>query len=127
MNTDRVRSLTDGVYAIAMTILVLNFSVPQVPKRVGPLLAALAKMWPEFAHYGLSFVLLGIFWTIHHRQFQFIKRTDSRLLWINLFVLMFIVLIPFSTSVTSEYRGVWPGPVLFDLNILLVGVLKLVT
>ncbi len=127
MNTDRVRSLTDGVYAIAMTILVLNFSVPQVPERVGPLLATLANMWPEFAHYVLSFLLLGVFWTIHHRQFHYIERTDSRLLWINLFVLMFIVLIPFSTSVSSEYSGVWPGPVLFDLNIFIVGILKLLT
>ena len=127
MNTDRVRSLTDGVYAIAMTILVLNFSVPRVPERIGPLLVALANMWPEFAHYVLSFLLLGIFWTVHHHQFQYIERTDSRLLWINLFVLMFIVLIPFSTSVSSEYSGVWPGPVLFDLNILIVGMLKLLT
>lgn len=127
MNTDRVRSLTDGVYAIAMTILVLNFSVPEVPARVGALLAALVNMWPEFAHYVLSFLLLGIFWTIHHRQFHYIKRADSRLLWINLFTLMFIVLIPFSTSVSSEYWGIWPGPVLFDLNILIVGVLKLLT
>lgn len=70
MTTDRLQSLTDGVYAIAMMILVLNFEVPRVPEQVGALVASLIKLWPNFTHF-------------------------------------------------------WPGPVLFDFNILIVGLFKL--
>lgn len=125
MSTDRVEALTDGVYAIAMTILVLNLEIPPIEARPNHLIDALTGLWPDFTHYVLSFLLLGIFWTIHHRQFHWIERTDFRLLWINLFTLMFVALIPFTTSVSSDFRTIWPGPVMFDLNILMVGLLKL--
>ncbi len=124
MKTGRVEALTDGVYAIAMTILVLNFEVPRVPKRSPDLLDALLGLQLQFYDFVLSFFLLAVFWTVHHRQFHLIKKTDDGLLWINVLSLAFVVLVPFTTSIYSAYRGVMIAAILFELNIFLLGSLK---
>ncbi len=126
MTTSRVEALTDGVYAIAMTILVLNFEVPRVPKTSPDLLEALVGLQLQFYDFLLSFFLLAVFWMVHHRQFHLIKKTDGGLPWINVVSLAFVVLIPFTTSIYSEFRGVMIAAILFELNIFLLGSLKFV-
>ncbi|HEB12472.1 MAG TPA: DUF1211 domain-containing protein [Actinobacteria bacterium] len=126
MTTSRVQALTDGVYAIAMTILVLNFEVPRVSKTSPALLEALQGFQLQFYDFMLSFFLLAVFWTVHHRQFHLIKKSDDGLLWINILSLAFVVLIPFTTSIYSEYRGVTIAAMLFELNIFLLGSMKFI-
>jgi uncharacterized membrane protein len=124
MATARIEALTDGVYAIAMTLLVLNLGVPEVPHRSADLVAALSQMQDLFIDYIISFLLLAVFLTVHHRHFHVIRQTDARLLWINFFTLLFVVLIPFSTELFGAYRDVAAAAIFFELNIFAIGALK---
>ncbi len=123
MSTKRVEALTDGVFAIAMTLLVLNLEIPTMPK--GAAAQVLPKLvlglWPNFFNYALSFILLAIFWIVHHRQFRYIKFIDHKLLWINILGLMFIALIPFSTSLIAEHGDVQVAALFFECNLLAIG------
>jgi len=78
----------------------------------------------EFFNYALSFILLAIFRIIHHQQFHFIKRTDHTHLWIYIFSLMFVALVPFSTSLTGDYPDETVAKLFFDLNLFILGTLN---
>lgn len=125
MTTHRIEALTDGIFAIAMTLLVLTLDLPEVEKGLTKtgLHQLLFAQRDKFLNYGLSFVLLAIFWIIHHDQFHVIKRTDRKHLWINIFTLMFIVLIPFSSSLVGDYPDDWMAEFFFGSNIFIIGVL----
>ena len=84
----RLLALTDGVYAIVMTILVLELSVPIVMETAvnKELSHGLLEMWPEFLIYGLSFFVLGVFWLMHHFIFDSIRKYDAALSWINIII-----------------------------------------
>ncbi len=121
---ERLISLTDGIFAIAMTILVLNIVVP--PLRGGmpterEFLSILYGLRHHLVNYAVSFMLLGVYWLIHHQQMYFIKRTDSWHLWTNLFGLVAVCLVPFSTSLMSEYHELVSAAIVFELNMLLIG------
>ncbi len=125
LSTRRMETLTDGVFAIAMTLLVLDFKVPTIPEgsSVNALPKLILDLWPNFFNYVQSFMLLGIFWIVHHRQFHYIKFIDRGLLWLNIGSLMFIALIPFSTSLIAEYGHVQIGALIFECNLLAIGCL----
>ena len=72
----------------------------------------------------ISFFLLAIFWSIHHRHFNFIERVDSGLVWLNMWSLLFVILVPFSTTMYGEYHVVPAAAILFEVNILILGLLK---
>ncbi len=91
----RVEALSDGVFAIVMTILVLELSVSGL---AGTMTERLAEMWPHFYGYIVSFLVLGIYWIIHRYQFHFIRRSDGVMIWINILFLMTVALVPFSNS-----------------------------
>jgi uncharacterized membrane protein len=103
----RVEALTDGVFAIVMTILVLELSIPVVAGNSthNELTQGLISIWPKILSYVATFLILGFMWNVHHRQFNMIKRSDSVLVWLNILFLMFVALLPFSTSVLGEYLG----------------------
>ena len=103
--TYRVENLGDGIFAIAMTLLILEFHVPQLggPSVSRALAQALIEMWPVLICYAMSFLILGVLWIGHHNQFHFIRRTDRLMLWINLAFLMSIAFIPFSTGLLGRY------------------------
>jgi len=123
MTTHRIEALTDGIYAIAMTLLVLNLALPEVgTDQAVPLQDALFGQAHKFFNYALSFILLAIFWIVHHDQFHFIKRTDRIHLWINIFCLMFVVLVPFSTSLTGDYQNETIAKLFFDSNLFILGI-----
>ena len=125
MTTHWIEALTDGIFAIAMTLLVLTLDLPEVGKGLTQtgLHQLLLAQRDKFVNYGLSFVLLAIFWIIHHEQFHVIKRTDRKHLWINIFALMSIVLIPFSTSLVGDYPNDWIAEFFFGSNIFIIAVL----
>jgi uncharacterized membrane protein len=118
---NRLIALTDGVYAIVMTILVLELSVPIVMGiAVNRELAhGLLEMWPEFLIYGLSFLVLGVFWLMHHFIFDTIKQYDAALSWINIFFLMCTGLIPFSTAIFGVYGAERITALVYGINMFL--------
>jgi len=119
----RVEALTDGVFAIALTLLVFGIPIPTVPpgSPVTLLPQKLLQLWPKFLTYGISFILLGIYWVGHHNQFHYILRTDRTLLWINLFFLMSIGLIPFSTTLLGQYPTQQAAVIFYGVNLIVVG------
>ena len=102
MTTRRVEALSDGVFAIAMTVLVLGLQLPEggADSELG---ARIAVLWLKFASYILSFIMLGVLWVGHHYQFHFIRRTDRGLLWLNLLFLLTVTFLPFGTAVLGDH------------------------
>ena len=124
LKTNRVEALTDGIFAIAMTILVLSFeTILKHPSELSEkyLTTTLVNLWPDFLHYAQSFVILGTFWYQHHRQYHYIKRADMVLIFLNIIGLMFIGLIPFSTVVVSDFGNVHSAALVFEINLLIAG------
>ena len=102
----RINALSDGVFAIVMTLLVIELSVPIVSKLKASeeLGGMLLEMWPKFFAFAISFLILGILWFIHQNQFRYIKRSNGIFSWINIFFLMIVALVPFSTALIGEYH-----------------------
>ncbi|GAA1928840.1 hypothetical protein GCM10009775_21050 [Microbacterium aoyamense] len=114
----RVENYTDAVFAIAATLLVLDLTTTAFGKisSDAELWHQLGAMWPSFMAFGVSSVLLGGLWVSHISQFRDIARADIVLLWLNNARLLFIVLIPFTTSLVSEYSDYYAGRVLLPVN-----------
>lgn len=101
---DRITMFSDGVFAIAITLLVLEIHVPDLTGHEGQLTDELWKLlWPKIGTYAISFLVIGTFWAGHHRLFLHIKRYDRRLIWLNNFYLMLVAFQPFPTAVLGEY------------------------
>ncbi|MBF0493912.1 MAG: DUF1211 domain-containing protein [Candidatus Omnitrophica bacterium] len=123
--TGRIEALSDGIFAIAMTILILSFEVLFNANPGHPSESAVRKMlfdlWPDFIYYVLGFIILSIFWIEHHSQFHFIKRTDIKLLFINIFGLMSVAIIPFTTVMVGDYNYTRVGALLFETSLFVTG------
>jgi uncharacterized membrane protein len=120
--TNRIEALSDGIFAFAMTLLVLDLQFPDAAVSSGiPLPTLLFGQLPRFFNFFLSFVLLAVFWIIHNQQFHHIKQTDKQHLWINIGLLAFIVLIPFSASLEGDFEGQMLAEIFFAGNIFVVG------
>jgi len=109
-NTNRLEAFSDGVFAVAITLLVLNIKIPgldlpssELPNDTILWQKKLLEEWPSFVAYVTSFATIGIMWLNHHRLFTHIKRTDTGLLLLNLLLLLFIVLVPVPTALLAEY------------------------
>src|ERR687894_1667091 len=102
---DRIVNLSDGVYAIAITLLILDILVPDIPENLvaSELSGELLSLWPKYLSYFLSFVGISTFWTIHHSIFRPIRDYDRTLLYLNFLFLMLVAFVPFPTSLLGEY------------------------
>jgi uncharacterized membrane protein len=103
LSTNRIEAFTDGVFAVAITLLILEVKVPHLEPGMS-LLHELQLLWPKLLSYAVSFGVIGIFWVGHHIMFHYIKRSDRILLWLNTLLLMFVSAIPFSAALIGEYR-----------------------
>ena len=123
MGINRLEALTDGIYAIAMTILVLNIQVPKLPPDapLGTLARALLTGSNVFTDYAISFFILGMIWMGNAHQLRQLKATSRHHMTLNLFCLMLACLIPYTTSLTSAYPDSVEARLFFHLNLLLVG------
>jgi uncharacterized membrane protein len=103
--TSRIEAFSDGVFAIAITLLVLDLKVPQLDENAlgGQLRAALLSEWPSYIAFLVSFATILIMWVNHHRLFTLIRRSDSLLLFLNGFLLLAVTTVPFPTRLLSEY------------------------
>src|SRR5438876_11762445 len=105
MKTNRIEAFSDGVMAILITIMVLELKAPHDPTP-----ASLAKMWPTFFAYVLSFVIIAIYWVNHHHLIHLVTRVDSLILWANMNLLFWISLIPWVTVYLGDNHAL-PFPV----------------
>ncbi len=125
MRPERLQSLMDGIFAFAMTLLVLNLILPDpanLPEETR-LHQMLQGEIQAFYNYALSFLLLAIFWTIHSQQLHILEKTNFPHLWLNMIILMFIVLVPFSASIMNDYSDDTLANLAFALNMFIIGVL----
>ncbi len=123
---DRIIFFSDAVFAIAITLLALELRVPEMamsqvavemPQR-------LAEMTPKFISFLLSFLIIGSYWVAHHRDFQYIKRFDRRLIWINLLLLMLVAFLPFPTAMLGNYPAQQITVTFYAASLALVGLVK---
>lgn len=101
--TGRVEAFSDGVFAIAITLLILDIKVPPGERNGDRLLYELLGTWPSMLAYVSSFATIGIMWINHHRLFTLIRRVDQRLLILNLMLLGGVTFVPFPTSFLAQY------------------------
>jgi len=128
MEKNRLETLIDGIFAIVMTLLVMTVVVPQretVIQGTG-FMGMMRLKVHDIVNYALSFALLAIFWNQHHEQAHFIKRTNLTHIWINLVMLFFVALFPFSTSLVTEFPEQDLAEAMFGLNLFIVGALFLI-
>jgi uncharacterized membrane protein len=118
VNKARFEAASDGVFAIAITLLVLGLAVPVVhPATQGALSRALIALWPNFLAYVLSFAVIGIMWNNHHMLFRSVARIDRTTFFLNLLLLGITAFIPFSTAVLGTYFALKPAPVMYGFTL----------
>ncbi len=123
LSKHRIEALVDGIFAVAMTLLVLDIKMPESVTY-----ASEAELWRRLvslehaaASYAVSFVMLSVYWIAHHFQFHFIQRTDRGVLWINLYLLLCITLVPFTTDLVGDNVHLRLPILLYGANLLLIG------
>ncbi len=124
--TNRIEALTDGVFGIVMTLLVLELHIPEIAESLvaEELPRGILEMWPKFLSYITSFIVLSIMWVSHHRTFHYIKRSDNTLLWVNLAFLMVVGLVPFSTSLIGDYSTARFPFVVYGIHLFLIFLMR---
>jgi uncharacterized membrane protein len=124
-STFRIENLTDGVYSIAMTILVLGIKVPAGLTSSNETKLIFTRVLLPLAVYFLSFLILGAFWVTTHIQHQLTAKTDRTLLWLNILLLMIIAVIPFSASLLNTYTDNKGSIIFYSVNLLLASMCHL--
>jgi uncharacterized membrane protein len=125
MGKNRIEALTDGIFAVAMTLLVLDIK-PPVHLRFETseaLIDHLSVLEHSFVMYAISFVVLAMFWMNHHLQFHFVRHVDRPLLWINMLFLLLAVVVPFSTNLVGDHEHLQLPVVLYAVNLLVLTLL----
>ncbi len=107
LEMERIVFFSDAVFAIAITLLALEIRLPESEHLLEDreLFAQLTGIWHSYLGFFISFMVIGVFWMAHHRKFRLIKRYDSRLMLLNLLMLMVVAFIPFPSSLISKYPG----------------------
>ena len=123
MRTTRLEAFSDGVFAIAATLLVLEL---RVPSETTDLPGALLRLWPAYAAYLVSFLTIGIIWVNHHTLLEHCRRVDRRFLYLNLLLLVAVGIVPFPTSLVDQYilseQGATAALVVYGLGGLLIAI-----
>ncbi len=122
LEKNRIEALTDGIYAIVLTLSVLMIGTGLYSGSVdgSTFYPALSDAIPEIFNYALSFFLLSIFWTVHHRQMNSISHVDSVYIWLNMVSLFFITLVPFTTNLNSDFSEYPLAVAVYAANIMVI-------
>lgn len=103
---DRISFFSDGVFAIAITLLIIEFKVPVIEHATDhQLFESLKEMFWKFLGFVISFCIVGYYWSVHHRIFGYVEKYTTRLLWLNLSFLFSVVLLPFTSGLLGEYAS----------------------
>jgi len=120
LNKQRLEAFSDGVFAIVITLLILDIRIPDVQPTV--LGAALVNILPQILTYILSFFIVGLYWHIHHQVAAQIKLIDEAFIWLNLVWLLFVSILPFPTALLGRYP-LQPMPLtIYGINLIFVNV-----
>jgi uncharacterized membrane protein len=124
---DRIGAFSDGVFAVAITLLVLSIAVPALKGNAtnADLWHSLSSVWSHFLAYALSFLIIGAFWYRHHDLFDYMERADPLLIWLNLVFLMIIAFIPYATSLLGRYGDLSLGVAVYDATMVVTAILTL--
>ena len=123
LTTGRITALADGVFAVAMTLLVLEFHVPALPEGAtsAQLDAALARLWPQVMSYVAGFLVLGTLWVGHHYQLHYVRRADRVFLWLNLGFLLAVAFLPFCVALLGAFGNLCAPCALYGASLLVAG------
>jgi uncharacterized membrane protein len=117
----RIEALTDGIFAVAMTLLVLDLRLQAAPGLDDAgLRSALVALLPKLESYVISFLVLCVFWLGHHRLMHLVRGVDHLFLWRNLLFILFITFVPFTTSLMGEHRDLDDAPLVYGVNLALI-------
>jgi uncharacterized membrane protein len=117
MNKNRLEAFSDGVFAIVITLLILDVRFPASGTST---LQGLHDMLPQVLSFVLSFVIVGVYWVSHHNMFHYIRVADRRLLWLNLALLLVVVFVPFPAALLGQRPGDPVAVMLYGANLALV-------
>lgn len=120
---NRIEALSDGVFSITMTLLILDIRLPHFTGAGDPEMSQLLTLLPKLENYFISFLVLGLFWVRQQMQFKIIKDADRNLMWINIFFLMFVAVIPLSNSLLFEYDETPISIQLYCANVFILGLI----
>lgn len=122
MLPSRLEALGDGIFAFAMTLLVLSINLPEGGKNADIGNYILAQI-PNFWNFALSFLLLALIWLNLNQEFHHIRRTNFGLIVLNIFLLLFVVLLPFSTSLLNDFPDAFAAEMFFNVNMLILALI----
>jgi len=119
---NRIEALADGIFSVAMTLLVLEIKLPAAESLLShtDLVHRILSLESVLTIYVISFLLLGMFWVSHHYQFHFVQRTSRAMLWLNLLLLLCTTTIPFSTALLGQHAKLWLPFLIYSVNLLLL-------
>jgi uncharacterized membrane protein len=123
LGLERIVFFSDAVMAIAITLLVIDLKIPDIPAPLAAteLPARLAELTPRIMSFVISFAVVGVYWSSHHRYFSYIKRHDGRLIILNLIFLLFVALMPFVASLLGQYAYLPLGVMIYALAVAAIG------
>lgn len=127
LSPHRLESLIDGVFAIAMTLLVLDLKVSAIGTGAATtaaidLLPRLAAVEPMLITFFLSFIVLGVYWVGQHNIFHYVKYVDRAMLWINILFLSVVSFLPFSTSLIGAFPHQQAAILIYGANVIVIGI-----
>jgi len=129
MNKNRLENFSDGVFAFAVTLLILNVHIPDRDRKDlsnHGLNHVLMGIIPHVATFAFSFLVISVFWVAHHRIFSFVRVLDSTLLWLNIFYLLFIAMIPLAAAVIAEYPFLPTSILFYTITLLIIAFMNFV-
>ncbi len=127
MNKNRLENFSDGVFAIAVTLLILNVQTPDTKNMDNKQLnQVLYVAFPHLLTFMFSFLAIGVFWVAHHRIFSFVKVLNSHILWLNIIYLLFVAITPLSSAILSENPFLPTAILFYTITLLVIAIMHLV-
>jgi uncharacterized membrane protein len=124
LSKQRIEALADGIFAFAMTLLILDVKIPKLSEPLVNedfLARTLLDQWPKLLSFAMSFMILSLFWIAHHGYSHFVKRSNRYFLWSNLVFLLVVVFVPFSADLLGSYPRHRIPAIVYGCNIMALG------
>ena len=122
----RMDTLTDGVFAIGMTLLITGLDIPKIGGIItnGTVDQVIMNLIPDFIHYFIAFILLANFWWAHHMRSHYLRGINRKIIFLNMATLLFVGLVPFSTNLVGDFPLSTHAALIFELNLFCLGLLS---